>query len=216
MRIFYSIFFILTCNHIISCNLVKFHRFNELIVSCCIVGSVYTIPLTNAFAVDRSVAVVQYVKSSSGISYYDYPQNTVIRSSPNDVAKMGSKLAVEIKGYLAGRNGWQFIDTTSVEDGEIRLVIGKTPVIKGLEIGLIGDGNTVSPMKLGEKRRLVIPSRLGYLNLDQQPIPLDPDNKRRLYNTVFNAQRRDREKEALGDSIVGELILDVQLKRVKN
>ena len=214
MRIFYSIFLILICNHIISCNLVKFHRFNKLIVSCCIIG-IQSIPHTNAFAVDRS-AVVQYVKSSSGISYYDYPQNTVIRSSPKDVAKIGSKLAVEVKGYLAGRNGWQFIDTTSVEDGEIRLVIGKTPVIKGLEIGLIGDGNTVSPMMLGEKRRLVIPSRLGYLNLDQQPIPLDPDNKRRLYNTVFNSERRDREKKALGDSIVGELILDVQLKRVKN
>ena len=214
MRIFYSIILILICNHIISCNLVKFHRFNKLIVSCCIIG-IQCIPHTNAFAVDRSAAV-QYVKSSSGISYYDYPQNTVIRSSPKDVAKIGSKLAVEVKGYLAGRNGWQFIDTTSVEDGEIRLVIGKTPVIKGLEIGLIGDGNTVSPMMLGEKRRLVIPSRLGYLNLDQQPIPLDPDNKRRLYNTVFNSERRDREKKALGDSIVGELILDVQLKRVKN
>ena len=166
---------------------------------------------------------VVYKKSVTGISYYDYQtkenrmasESSSANSDTYDTAKLNSKVAIDVKGYLAGRNGWQFIDTTSYEDGEIRLTLGKTPAIKGLEIGLIG-ADDVSAMHKGDRRRIVIPSRLGFISNDQQPIPIDDDNKRRLYSTVFNKERGNREREALGDSIVGELILDVQLKRVKN
>ena len=155
---------------------------------------------------------VQYKgPSPSGIQWYDY------RPSKGDspVAKAGSKVGLNIKGYLAGRNGWQFLDTTSSEENLIRLTIGATPCIRGLELGLTGDG-PLPPMHEGDKRRLVIPSRLGYLSSEQQPLPLSEDFRRRLFSTVLNAQRSQQEKKALGDSIVGELILDVELFRVKN
>jgi len=64
--------------------------------------------------------------------------------------------------------------------------------------------------------RLIVPSRLGYTDYNQQPVPYDEDNRRRLYSTVFNVERGSRERKALGDSIVGELVIDVYLKRLKN
>ena len=172
---------------------------------------------------------VTYTRSSTGLSYYDYPP----RSSSSSSMDVGgavqitsdSKAAIDCKGYLAGRNGYKFIDTTTYEDGEIRLLFEngkastKTPMIKGLEIGLQGDNEEMKPMKKGDKRRLIIPSKLGYTSKDQpqQPIPIDDDFKRRLFSTVFNNERQQRESEALdGNSIVGEIILDVELKRVKN
>ena len=170
---------------------------------------------------------VTYTKSSKGISFYDYPPSSPSSSSDSMSSQItpNSKAAIDCKGYLAGRNGWKFIDTTAYEDGEIRLVFEngqastKTPMIKGLEIGLQGDMENMKPMSKGQKRRLIIPSGLGYTDrkILQQPIPIDEDYRRRLFSTVFNDERQTRESTALnGNSIVGEIVLDVELKRVKN
>lgn len=155
---------------------------------------------------------VRYETSVSGLKYYDYP---TYRDNDNKevVANKRSKVSIDVKGYLAGRNGWNYIDTIT-DDNTIRLDMEKTPMIKGLKIGISGDSD-IPPMHKNEKRRLVIPSRLGYETVNDEPIPINDDNKRRLYSTVFNNERKIRESKALGDSIVGEIILDVTLKRVK-
>lgn len=151
-----------------------------------------------------------YSKSiQTGIEYYDYSNG----DGPS--AQTGSKVSLNYKGRLAGRQGWIYDDT--FESGEpIRLVIGTTKCIRGLEIGLIGDGEDMPPMKRGSKRRLVIPSRLGYTSKDEQPIPKDFGQQQRLYGTVLNDIRGERERQALGDSITGKLVLDVELVRVNN
>jgi len=163
-----------------------------------------------AIAADRN-GVKYEGPSPSGVQWYDYRTSKV----DGPVAKAGSKVGLNIKGYLAGRNGWQFLDTTQNEENLIRLTIGATPCIRGLELGLTGEG-PLPPMHEGDKRRLIIPSRLGYQSSEQQPLPLSEDFRRRLFSTVLNAQRSQQEKKALGDSIVGELVLDVELFRVKN
>ena len=180
-------------------------------------------------AVDRNN--IKYEKSISGVSFYNYPNNN---NENNEIAKVDSKVTIDVKGYLAGRNGWEFIDTVS-QDSSIRLDLKKSNVIEGLKLGLIGT-NDIPPMHKGDKRRLeknlyiflllnyyyyysirlVIPSRLGYKTKSDEPLPIDEGNKRRLYSTVFNNERGITEKKELGDSIVGEIILDVTLKRVKN
>ena len=66
----------------------------------------------------------------------------------------------------------------------------------------------------GSKRRLVIPSKLGYKNTEQLPIPAEFSQRQRLYSTVFNNVRGNQEKTALGDSLAGKLVLDVKLLRI--
>ncbi|KAJ1438777.1 hypothetical protein B484DRAFT_444386 [Ochromonadaceae sp. CCMP2298] len=151
-----------------------------------------------------------YTKSASGIEFYDY----AIGEGAN--AKMGDKVAVNAKGFLAGRQGWLYLDTYA-EDRPCRFVLGDatTPCIKGLELGIAGTED-MPAMKRGGKRRLVIPSRLGYRNRAQEPIPLEEGQQRRLYSTVLNSVRADREEAALGDSLTGNLVLDVQLRSLKS
>jgi FKBP-type peptidyl-prolyl cis-trans isomerase 2 len=74
--------------------------------------------------------------------------------------------------------------------------LGRDPVIKGLEEGLLG-------MREGGKRRLLIPSALGYKSKQQLPIPRSFANRQRLYSTVLNTERTVREREALGADIAG-------------
>ena len=117
----------------------RLHDFKRIFASAMIATCTLTYPtFISSVGIAQSVERngIQYTKSSSGISYYDYPNKFSSEVNQNDVAKVGSTVVLDIKGYLAGRNGWQFIDTKAVEDGEIRLVLGKTPMIKGLEIGI--------------------------------------------------------------------------------
>ena len=66
----------------------------------------------------------------------------------------------------------------------------------------------------GGKRRLIIPAKLGYTNKNQCPIPADFGQQQRLYSTVLNDVRGTREKEALGDSLAGIVVLDVEVVKI--
>ena len=50
-------------------------------------------------------------------------------------------------GRLAGRQGWVFEDTFQGNNEPLRLVLGVTDCIPGLEIGIAGDGESMPPMK---------------------------------------------------------------------
>ena len=68
-------------------------------------------------------------------------------------AKTGDNLSVLYKGTLT--NG-QVFDASSLRDNKpFTLTLGAGQVIKGWDIGLVG-------MKVGEKRKLYIPSELAY------------------------------------------------------
>jgi len=174
--------------------------------------------LLAAAAADRNN--IAYTKSASGLEYYDYsrPSSTSTTASSQEVKK-GDRVVLNVKGYLAGRQGWLFLDTFNSKQGEaVRITIGETPCIKGLEQGLLGDGTKegMPPMTKGGKRRLVVPSRLGYTSRGLQPEPQDEGARRRLYSTVLNEVRGERERQALGgDSVVGKIILDVEVVAIK-
>lgn len=191
---------------------------------------------------------VSYSKSAvPGLEYYDYPQSASrraaaskskaaatrssegergVESLPVAVTK-GKNVVLNVRGFLAGRQGWLFVDTFNSDTGEaIRISnIGEPSsspsVIKGLEYGLLGDGgagsDSMQAMRKGDKRRLIIPSSLGYENDRQAPQPLDEGAKRRLFSTVLNPVRSVREETAFnGDSIVGKLILDCEVVRISS
>mmetsp|Transcript_4963 Transcript_4963/g.11610 ORF Transcript_4963/g.11610 Transcript_4963/m.11610 type:complete len:90 (+) Transcript_4963:2-271(+) len=77
------------------------------------------------------------------------------------------------------------------------------------EEGLIG-------MREGSKRRLLIPSTIGYNDKSVGPIPRSFGNRQRLYSTVLNRERTVREKEALGSDIAGKVLMDVEVIRVRD
>ena len=88
-----------------------------------------------------------FISTGSGLQYFD------IKIGSGNVAAIGSRVTFHYIGRLAGRQGKPFEDTYA--DEPYRIVLGKDKIIPGLEQGLLG-------MREGGKRRLLIPSALGY------------------------------------------------------
>jgi len=76
----------------------------------------------------------------------------VIKDGSGQEAKNNDTVFVHYTGYLA--NG-QVFDSSIGRGQPIEFVLGTGQVIKGWEQGILG-------MKVGEKRKLTIPSSLGY------------------------------------------------------
>lgn len=93
---------------------------------------------------------MEQVKTSSGLTYQ------VLQAGSGATPEKGKKVTVHYTGWLEedGQVGKKF--DSSVDRGEpFSFVIGVGQVIKGWDEGVMG-------MKVGEKRRLFIPSDLGY------------------------------------------------------
>ena len=86
-------------------------------------------------------------KTASGLEYWDLKVGT------GRAAKFGDDVIVNYTGWLAS-NGKKF-DSSLDRREPFHMTIGSSPVIKGWTEGIKG-------MKVGGKRRLRIPSELGY------------------------------------------------------
>jgi peptidylprolyl isomerase len=90
------------------------------------------------------------VTTTSGLKYQDLKVGT------GDLAKAGQTVKVHYTGWLddSGKKGKKF--DSSVDRGEaFKFPLGAGKVIKGWDEGVAG-------MKVGGKRILMIPSKLGY------------------------------------------------------
>jgi peptidylprolyl isomerase len=118
-------------------------------------------PANVTFAPELGVDLAAMNRSDSGL----YTQDQVVGTGAT--AEAGRLVNVHYTGWLA--NGRQF-DTSLDTNQPIEFRLGATPypeVIQGWEEGLLG-------MKVGGKRRLVIPSKLGYGSRGSPPsIPPD-------------------------------------------
>lgn len=85
------------------------------------------------------------IKTKSGLKYKD------IQAGNGETAEKGDRVFVHYTGKL--RNGKQF--DSSIGKRPIDFILGTGAVIKGWDEGLLG-------MKVGGKRKLVIPPELGY------------------------------------------------------
>jgi peptidylprolyl isomerase len=89
------------------------------------------------------------VSTPSGLKY------TILKEAPAGapVAKAGDTVSMLYTGYLT--NGTMFDSTSKRNNEPFEFKLGVGQVIKGWDEGVAG-------MKVGEKRKLVIPSELGY------------------------------------------------------
>jgi FKBP-type peptidyl-prolyl cis-trans isomerase len=111
-------------------------------------------------AAEQAPATSDHVKADSGLEY------TILTAGASDapVAKKGQLVAVHYTGWLDenGKQGEKF--DSSVDRGEpFVFPLGAGWVIKGWDQGVQG-------MKIGEKRRLVIPAHLGYGSRGAPPV----------------------------------------------
>eukprot|EP00545_Synedropsis_sp_CCMP1620_P008391 CAMPEP_0119014098 /NCGR_PEP_ID=MMETSP1176-20130426/9352_1 /TAXON_ID=265551 /ORGANISM="Synedropsis recta cf, Strain CCMP1620" /LENGTH=220 /DNA_ID=CAMNT_0006967237 /DNA_START=22 /DNA_END=684 /DNA_ORIENTATION=+ len=125
-----------------------------------------------------------------------------------ETVQTDSKVTFHVLGRLLGKQGWVFMNTAEKDDDPYRFQMGSGIMIQGLEEGMVG-------MKVGGKRRIVIPSAVGYANKSLEPIPRDFGYRQRLYTTVMNSVRMDREREALGADLAGVVVMDVELVRLR-
>jgi FKBP-type peptidyl-prolyl cis-trans isomerase FkpA len=103
-------------------------------------------PATASYASSLNVNIATMRKTPSGLYIGDETIGTGATAAP------GTRVLVHYTGWLV--DGTRF-DTSRDGDGPIDFVLGTGRVIQGWEEGLAG-------MKVGGKRRLVIPPSLGY------------------------------------------------------
>ena len=98
----------------------------------------------------RSVAAQSliFIITPTGLRWAD------ISIGAGEAASANSRVTFDAKGRLVGKQGWIYLDTV-LDDEPYRLTMGQNEMIDGLEEGLLG-------MKAGGKRRLIIPSSIGY------------------------------------------------------
>lgn len=150
---------------------------------------------------------LNFVTLPSGVKVADILIDN--KSDGGTVVTPTSKVNVHVIGRLLGKNGWIFEDSQASGEDPFRLDLGTGTVVPGLEEALVG-------MKAGGRRRIVVPSAVGYTSRDLQPIPRDFGNRQRLYTTVMNTVRTEREKQALGADLAGAAVFDVELLRLRN
>lgn len=111
-----------------------------------IVGQPETVVFTAALGVDLSAMT----RTADGLYYQD------LVTGAGEQAQSGQTAAIRYTGWLA--NGRRF------DAGQINAPLNGEALIKGFNDGVIG-------MRVGGKRRLVIPPQLGYGNSPQGVIP---------------------------------------------
>lgn len=102
------------------------------------------------------------VTPTAKVKYEDLEVGTGARPLFNDTA---------LVRYTCALDNGKIVDT-NVDNGKpllpVRLGLGE--VIKGWEIG-IGGGQGIPPMRIGGKRKLIVPPELGYGSMTRGPIP---------------------------------------------
>lgn len=102
-------------------------------------------------------------KTTSGLEY------EILEKGTGDSPKQGDIVTVHYTGWLNnnGERGQQF-DSSYNRKQPFSFKIGKKQVIEGWDEGVMS-------MKIGEKRRLFIPAKLGYGNRSMGSIPANSD-----------------------------------------
>ena len=99
----------------------------------------------------------------AAIAYFTWPKSSsVTQLKVEDLvvgtgkqAKVGDDLTVDYTGWLPDKYDTEPFDSSRLHETPLQFILGKGDVIAGWDQGLVG-------MKVGGKRKLTIPSDLGY------------------------------------------------------
>jgi len=117
-----------------------------------IIGSILSLCMLSSCTQSPEEKSMALITTDSGLQY------EVLKEAPADAAqaKPGTVVTVHYTGWLQedGKQGTKF--DSSVDRGQpFQFALGVGQVIRGWDEGVAG-------MKVGEKRRLIIPAELGY------------------------------------------------------
>ena len=93
---------------------------------------------------------------ASGLEYCD------VKLGEGDAPVKGAFIKVHYEGRLDSEIASGTFDSSYERGRPLGFSVGTGTVIKGWDLGILGDGETIPAMKPGGKRKLVIPSDLGY------------------------------------------------------
>ena len=136
-------------------------------VPFCVAGAVTAV----AFAEKAAAAVdLKFQTSASGIQWAD--------------AKIGTGTPLQLGGtatidYVMSTTGARYgtkIYSTADVDSPYRWTLGDGSTIAGIEQAILGDGSSLTPMRPGGIRRIVIPQSLGYSKLAAESRTLCVEN----------------------------------------
>lgn len=104
--------------------------------------------------------VAKYADLGEGLKAIKLDKPKFADGDPNAtrVVAEGDRVAIDLIGYLSGWNGLVFVrtqDKSGFSENPVTFRVGAGEAIRGLDRGVLG-------MVKGEKRRLVVPSNLGY------------------------------------------------------
>ena len=112
-------------------------------------------PVSNTYAPALGVSLPEFTRTTSGLYFRD------VQAGTGAAAANGRKVAVHYTGWLP--SGEEF-DSSRPRGEPIEFALGQGEVIDGWDEGIAG-------MKVGGKRKLVIPAPLGYGASGGGPIP---------------------------------------------
>ena len=116
--------------------------------------------------------------TASGIQYQDLEPGTGLRPLFNQTVR------VRYKGTLT--NGIQFDTNIDNNTPPLEFTLGRGEVIKGWEMG-IGGGAGLPPMRVGGRRKLIVPPKLGY---GTEPYGTLPGNSTLIFDITLVGIKR--------------------------
>lgn len=133
------------------------------------------------------------VTTESGLRYYDF----ITPGSEAAPVDDGTRISVHYTlGTTGARNGWK-IDSSYDRD-PLTFTVGRCEVVHGLDEGVLG-------MRAGGRRRVVIPSELGYKTKDDRPVVMGFAEYQRFKNIYLNPDRQYKP----------DLVMDVTVVKVR-
>lgn len=135
-------------------------------------------------------------QTKSGLKFYDF------ETGSGPTPRYGQMISFNYMSYYrkSPNSPLEMIDTTYVARGNRPFLQkhGNGRLIRGIEEGL-------HTMRVGGKRRIIVPPSLGFIDIAIGPLPVSPSQRKKLGNIIDLVQRES-----------GELVYDLELVMIAN